>query len=368
MKQIPIVPFPYGAESNGFIAALASAVLPVLGIDASTPYWCSPKGSYCIHCSGCDPLQKHQEMLYHTLLTASGLAFTFDYPEDDSVGFHTLPDTPIGWRWDEPFVSSLMDFIGLSYERYENQTVSAMHEKIKAAIDAGYPVLCANHRKWSDEMEWSRCWNVAYGYMDNGIQVMRHGCETAVETEGGYDDWIIMTGRTERKSSFRDILEKIVRILTDPSHDALEREIMDDLHHVTSENAIALSYKMMGINGVPIETRWHAAEAFVSRENLLSSLSDDDKLKSRLADLFFSRYIEAADNDETHGVGWRIWGALKVGPDTGYMPIEESFALIQRPEVQAELRRLFRIVFDNDRAIVSGIRELLQEVNSLRLV
>lgn len=360
MKQISIVPFPYGAESNGFIAALASAALPFLGIDANTPYWCSPKGSHCIHCSGCDSLSKHQEMLYHTLLTASGLAFTFDYPEDDSVGYHTLPDTQIGWRWKEPFVAELMDFAGLSCERYADQSVSSMHDTIKASIDAGFPALCANHGQWKDEMEWSRCWNVVCGYTENGILVMRHGGELVVETGASHDDWIVITGRTERKCTFRSILEKTIRILTDPSHDALEREIMDDLHSVTSENAVALSYKMMGINGVPIEARWHAAEAFVSRENLLASLTDDDALKSRLSELFVTRYIEAGDHDETHGVGWRIWGALKVGPDTGYMPTEESFRLIQNPEVQAELRRLFRIVFDNDRAVAKGIRELLE--------
>lgn len=33
------------------------------------------------------------------------------------------------------------------------------------------------------------------------------------------------------------------------------------------------------------------------------------------------------------------------------MPTEESFALIQKPEVQEELKRLYGIVFGNDRAV-----------------
>ncbi len=358
-NQINIVPFSSGAESNGFIAALASAVLPCLGITADTPYWCGPKDSHCIHCSGCDTLQKHQEMLYHTLLTASGMAFTFDYPEDDSVGSHTMPDVPIGWRWEEPFVAELMDFAGLSYERYTGKTVSDMHGIIKTAIDAGYTAICANTQNWTDEMAWTHCWNVVCGYANDGIRVMRHGGEIVTETEGTYDDWIVITGRADRRQTYRDVLERIHRILTDPSHDRLEQEIYSDLSSVTPDNAVGLAFKMMGINGVPIETRWHSAEAFGSCDNLLSSMTDDNEIKSKLSDLFLSRYI-ADNNNETHGTGWKIWGALNVGPNTGYMPTEESFALIQKPEVQEELKRLFKIVFDNDRAVAEEIHNILK--------
>jgi len=263
MKQIPIVPFPYGAESNGFMAALASAILPCLGITADTPYYCAPKGSHCIHCSGCDPLCKHQEMLYHTLLTASGLAFTFDYPEDDNVSFHTLPNIPVGWRWEEPFVSDLMSFAGLAYTRYVSRSILDMRNILLSAIDAGYPALCANHGPWKDEAEWARCWNIVCGYTDEGLLLMRHGGQVVVETDSLYDDWIVITGHIERKASYHSLLEKIAAILSHSSHDALEREIMEDLGRVTPENAVSTVFKMLGINGVPIEARWHAAEASI---------------------------------------------------------------------------------------------------------
>lgn len=360
MKQIAVVPFPCGAESDGFIAALASAALPAMGIDAGTPYWCAPKGSYCVQCSGCDPLEKHQEMLYHALLTASGLAFTFDYPEDDSVGFHTLPGTPLGWRWEEPFVAELMDFAGLGYRRCFAQSARAMRATVRAALDAGYPALCASHGPWQYESEWARCWNVVCGYADDGLLVMRPGGETALEAERTYDDWIVITGRAERRQTCAHVLERIVGILTDPSHDALERELMDELSHVTPEGAAGLALKLTGINGVPIEARWHAAEAFVSRGSLLAALTADEAFKGRLSELFFGRYIADGDADSTHAVGWRIWGALGVGPDTGYRPTEESSALLLRPDVQAELRRLFGIVFGNDRAVARGIEQLLR--------
>ena len=361
MKQVFIHPFPSGAESNGFIAALSSALLPCLGITEGTPYWCAPNGSFCTDCGGCSRsgLTKHQEMLYHTLLAASGLAFTFDYPEDDDVGFHTMPDTPIGWRWDEPFVENIMDFAGLSYMRYTDKSISEMRDILHNSIDSGYTALCADTRNISENGGWSRCWNVICGYTEDGILVMNHGGEIVTENDGTYSDWVVITGKDERKQTYRDVLARIYAILTDPSHAVLEQEIYADLSNVTEENAVGLAYKMMGINGVPIETRWHAAEAFCSSENLLSSLTNDTAVKSRLSDLFFSRYI-ADSNNETHGIGWKIWGLLHVGPETGCMPVEESFMLIQQPEVQEEMKRLWRIVFDNDRAVAAGIYGVLK--------
>lgn len=366
MKKIPIHPFPAGAESNGFIAALSSALLPCLGITAETPYWCSPNGKFCTNCGECSgsKLTKHQEMLYHILLTVSGLAFTFDYPEDDDVGFLTTPDTPIGWRWNEPFVKNIMDFVGLSYMRFTKQSVLEMLDILRKSMDAGYPTLCADTRDISGNGAWSHCWNVAFGYTDDSIHIMHHGSEIASETDTAYSDWIVITGKTQQKQTYRDVLTRIYTILTDPSHDVLEQEINSDLLNVTEENAVGLAYKMMGINSVPIETRWHAAEAFCSSDNLLSSLTDDTAVKQKLSALFFDRYI-ANDNNETHGICWKIWGLLHVGPETDYMPTEESFALIQKPEVQEEMRRLWKIVFENDRRIADGIHEVLKRLDCM---
>lgn len=364
-KLLEISPFPAGAQSDGFFAALASAVLPCLGIKEESPYWCSPKGAYCTGCGGCGDrsnLQKHQEMMYHTLLAASGAAFTFDYPEDDSVAYHTMPGIPLGWRWEEPFVADLADFAGLSYERYTAQSVSEMLDAIRKSVDSGYTALVADHGQWKEASEWARCWNVVCGYTDDGLLVMRPGGEIAEERGGTHEDWIVFTGRARRKQTYRDILEKICAVLSDQSHDSLEQLIDESLSDVTPENAEKLAHMTMGINGVPIESRWHAAEAFCSCDNLLSGMTEDEALKSRLCELFFKRYI-ANDSGETHGTGWKIWGALGVGPATGYMPTDESYALIQRPEVQAEMKRLFQIVFANDRAVADGIRAALANLS-----
>lgn len=44
------------------------------------------------------------------------------------------------------------------------------------------------------------------------------------------------------------------------------------------------------------------------------------------------------------------------------MPTEESFVPLQKPKVQEELKRLYRIVFDNDRAAVGEMQDILEEM------
>ena len=380
-KQLTIHPFPYDAESDGFIAALSSVVCAAKKYTDDTPYWCTSKDCYCQKCGGCtgQSLSKTQLSIYHCLITASGLAFGFDYPEDDSVGVHTIPNTPVGWRWDNGFLADIMEFAGLSFIRCRNKTVAEIREIVKDSIDAGYPAMAANHSVYPNEMAWVSCWKIVSGYTDDGITVMNYGGEMSDETNGVYEDIIVITGEVNRpndaacKQAYFDVLKRIHTVLSDPSHDALENEIMSDLSNITPENAEMLSYKLMGINGVPIEARWHAAEAFTSKDNLLYSLvnsSSADSVESnelkavaeKLSDLFFKYYV-AEGNNETHGIGWKIWACLNVGPKTGYLPTEESFKLIQQPDVQSEMKQLFKIVFDNDRAVADGIMEILNTIH-----
>ena len=287
------------------------------------------------------------------------MAFTFDYPEDDSVKHHTLPNIPIGWRWDEPFAADILDFARLSYFRYADKTVSELCDLNKIQIDVGYLAMVANNRIL-EGISWASCWKIVFEYRENGILVMHNGGEVTEENHRSYEDIILITGVAECKQTYRDILNRIYSVLIDPSHDTLKQDIMNDLSNVTTDNAASLPYKMMGINSVPTEAKWHAEKAFVSADNLLSPLISNEGMKSKLSDLFFSRYI-ADHNNETHGIGCKLWNCLNIGPHTGYMPTEESFALIQKPEIQAELKRMFRIMFDNDRAAAKGIKECLEK-------
>lgn len=346
------------AESDNFTAALASALVIARGYTEETPYWCTQSRRHCIHCSPCgdNPLERHQVSIYHCLLTASTLAFGFDYPWDDSVDPHSLPGFPKGWRWDDDFVNALARFAGFSYLRYDGtdaqeEVLSAM----KSALDAGFPTLL----RLEKEMEWI----LAVGYdadtvfgLDSQFHALPDNWHSMLR------DAIVITGNTVPEMSYEELLERIVAALSYDGHGALEGVIMDALDHVTAENAMDIAGMMCGINGVPIEARWHAAESFCGAENLLSDICTDKEIHSLLSDIIMSRYIMDG-NDDTHGIGWKIWGALGVGPKTGYDITQQSAALILQKETQETLKRLFAKVFENDRAVCAEMRACLEQLH-----
>ena len=367
-KQIRgVVPFPCDAESDPFFSALSSALLPILGYSEETPYWCSPKAAYCIGCGGCGDkttLQKHQLSVYHALLTATGTAFGFDYPEDDEVDCHSFEDVEIGWRWPDAFIGYIMGFAGLTWKRITRDAdQSEIYKAITASIDLGYPVLArlGGHGVFPGET----AWQVVTGYKDGALCGLDANSlsETAAYSDGlfllrnwqdSFIDAVIVTGHQEKSVAYMDVIDRIIRTLSHPSHAKLESDIMAKLDAVTPENAEQTAMMMCGITGVPIEARWHAAEAFCSMDNMISCLTEEQALKSRLSDLFFKKYI-ADHNDETHGVCWKIWGLLGVGPETGYWITPESAERLLNPETRNEIKRLFRIVFDNDRAVLAEL-------------
>lgn len=350
------VPFPVDAESDNFTAALASALVISHGYTEETPYWCPQNRRYCIHCRPCGdhPLERHQTSIYHCLLTASTLAFGFDFPWDDTVNPHTLPGFRSGWRWEDDFVDALARFAGFSWLRFDG--ASSQEEvlfAIKHSLDAGFPTLL--------RLENEMAWILAVGYdadavlgLDSQLHALPDNWHSTLR------DAIVITGRTAPGMSCKELLERIAAALSYDGHAALESVIMDALDHVTTENAMDTAGMMCGINGIPIEARWHAAEAFCGADNLLCNICTDKEIHSRLSDIFKARYIMDG-NEETHGIGWKIWGALGVGPETGYGITRQSAALILQKETQETLKRLFAKMFENDRAVCAEIQACLAQ-------
>lgn len=349
--------FPVDAESDNFTAALASALVIARGYTEETPYWCAQNRRYCVHCSPCGDslLERHQLSVYHCLLTASALAFGFDYPWDDTVEPHSLPGFPQGWRWDDGYVDGLARFAGFYYLRFDGACPKEeMISKMKSSLDAGFPTML----RLENEMEWT----LAVGYDGDTVYALDS------KSRALPDDWqsvlrdaIVITGSTEPDMPYRELLERIAAALSYDEHAALEGAIMDALDHVTEENAMDTAGMVCGINSVLVEARWHAAEAFIGEENLLCNICTDKEIHSRLGDVFFARYIKEG-NDETHGIGWRIWDALGVGPETGYNITRRSVELILQEETRDTLKRLFAKVFENDRAVCDEIRACLEEM------
>ncbi len=351
------VPFPVGAESDNFTAALASALVIARGYTEQTPYWCTTNRCYCIHCSPCGdrPLENHQSSIYHCLLTASTLAFGFDYPSDDSVEPHSLPGFSSGWRWDEGFVNALARFAGFSYCRFDGTRVQdEVLSIMKSSLDAGFPTLL----RLENEMEWI----LAVGYDEDTV----YGLDSKLQPlpDGWYStlrDAIVITGNTAPDMSCKELLERIVSALSYEEHTALESVIMNVLDHVTPENAMDTACMICGINGILIEARWHAGEAFAGAENLLCNICTNQEIHNRLGEIFSARYTREG-NDETHGIGWKIWDAIGVGPKTGYSVTRQSADLILQKETQERLKRLFAKVFENDRAVCAEIRACLEQL------
>ncbi|MDE7043638.1 MAG: hypothetical protein K2O97_01230, partial [Acetatifactor sp.] len=231
------VPFPVGAESDNFTAALASALVMARGYTEETPYWCVTNRRYCVHCSPCGehPLENHQGSIYHCLLTASTLAFGFDYPWDDTVDPHTLPGFSKGWRWDDGFVNALARFAGFSYLRLDGTSPrEEVLSTIKSSLDNGFPTLL----RLENEMEWI----LAVGYdadtvygLDSQFHALTDHWHSTLR------DAIVITGNTAPDMSCKELLERIVTALSYEEHAALEGVIMDALDHVTAENAMDIA-------------------------------------------------------------------------------------------------------------------------------
>lgn len=350
------VPFPADAESDSFTGALASALVIAKGYTGETPYWCTRNRRYCVHCGPCgdDLLERHQTSIYHCLLTASTLAFGFDYPWDDTVEPHTLPGFHRGWRWDGGFVDGLARFAGFAYSRFDGTAPGEALSCIKSSIDAGLPSLL----RLGEGPEWL----MAAGY--DGDTIYALGSRLGPLPDGwqsGLSDAVVITGVREPEMSYRELLERIAAALSYSEHEALEGVIMDALSSVTEENAMDTAGMLCGIDGVLVEARWHAGEAFAGEGNLLWGICPDIETHRRLGEVFFDRYIKEG-NDETHGIGWRIWEALGVGPETGYGITPKSAELVLREGTREALRRLFARVFENDRAVCAEVRACLEKM------
>lgn len=369
MKKIlsPVVQYPFDAQTDSFFCAISSALLPALGYDENTPFYCAPHGRYCTECGGCrkNAMQRHHLMLYHCLLAATGVAFGFDYPEDDTVRQHSMPGAVQGWRWSDDFVGFIMGLCGLDYLRISSSDdkSSAMLE-IKRAIDAGYPVPARFGVK--SQFGEDTAWSVITGYDGDkllGLDSKSHYLSGAAEYDGDLfmlgdlgtrlSDAVIITGVKEKRYGMRQVLEKISGVLSAPAREEFKKEVNELIDASDESNAEKNAELLCAITGVPAEARWHAAEAFCSKDNFLTSLSEGETLQRGLSKVFFERYIKD-NNDETHGLCWKLWSLLG-GPNKS----ADAGARLLRPETKSHLKRMWAKIFENDEAVLAEIKELL---------
>lgn len=273
-----MVQFPCDAQSSPFFGALSSALLPALGYTKETPYYCAPKGTFCVRCGGCGNktmLQKHHNALYHDYQTVTGVSFGWAWPEGDGTEYQTVPNGGHGWRWPDEFICCIMDFTGLNWHRLQKgMDKDTIYHEIATSVDAGNPVLL--------KLGTGPDWHVVTGYDGMtlyGLDAHTHYIETVRPqvkpdryTEDGlfelsnwvepFEDAIIITGRCKPTATLYDVLGRIIHILEHPAHARLEADIMRRLDEITPDNAQETARWLNDMAGFPIEARWHAAEAF----------------------------------------------------------------------------------------------------------
>ena len=264
-----------------------------------------------------------------------------------------------------------MRYAGLSWRRIPKGTAEEeIYRAIADSVDRGCPVLM----KLGDGPDW----HVVAGYEDGafyGLDSHEHydaSVHPVVQpdryTEDGlfvlskwfdsFEDAILIAGRAEPSLSLHEILATIIAVLEHPTHARLRADLNRKIDEITPENAQQTALWLNEVAGFPIEARWHAAECFTSGEAAdfgMMRLTGDPAVRQLLGRLF-ERYI-ANGKDETHGVLWKVWAQLGVGPDTGYAVPPNAGELVMRPEARAELKRLFALVFENDRAVLAALKE-----------
>ncbi len=343
MKRIEnLVAFPTDAESSPFFGALATALLPALGYAEDTPFYCAPKGSFCVRCGGCGAktaLQKHHLQLYHDDSTRTGAALLWSEPETD-----------------DGLVDHVMDIAGLAWKRLSpDDGREAVQRALTQAVDAGFPALL----KLGD----GRDWRVVAGYDEAG---RLYGLDSRARADGNGDDGrfsladcfsrfrsaIVVTGRTPSRGTLADSLARMIAALESAGTDALEKTVLEKIDAATPETAYETALWLNGVVGYPIEARWHAAECAGAT---LMRMTENQAVRDSLFAVV-RQYVFDGELDATHGTCWKIWGLLGVGPETGYAVPPDRAAGLAEPATKAELKRLFAIVFRNDRIVLGFLR------------
>lgn len=344
-----MVSFPWNAESSPMFGALASALLPALGYREDTPYYCAPKGRVCTNCGDCGDatrLQRHHLQLYHDLLTTTGVGLLWGWPED-------LDDR----------IGRALDLAGVTHREIPPEAGrDALFAAIKESVDAGVPVLM--------KLGGGADWHVATGYDADGrlygLDAHAHydaSVRPAVKADGYTQDglfiladWfaplrraVVITGRREEPIGLPELLDGMIRALDDPTRDALEREVVRKIDALAPENALETARRLNDLAGFPIEARWHVASC---TDSTLPNRTGDARVREKLLGVT-AQYVFDNDLPATHGTCWKIWAQLGVGPKTGYAVPENAAEYMHADE----LKRLFAIVFENDRIALSLLRE-----------
>lgn len=342
-----LVSFPVNAQRNSFFGALSSILLYRYGYTEDTPFFCGRRQCGCIRCGRCKDesfLKKHHLQIYQYLITITGCAYFWI---DREIGNSYNKQYTAG-----DFSQTALDRLSLAlyasgyhYEALDKNTKEAiLFDRIRQSVEKKQPVLI--------KLGLGDVWAVITGYNDDKnlpyLMKSRHLPRLNKDWYQKLGSIVFITDPYESTISLSESLDHMIHHLNAGSRDKLEQKIRQKLE--TEPDGKKLGRWLNQINGLTIETRWHASECY---RNSLTPMIDNEKCKKLL--------LEASGcHLRFHDQAWKIWALLGVSPQTYYCLPRNINELLDSSSVRAKLKSLFQELFAMDRQVSHLLQECFE--------
>lgn len=341
-----LVSFPVNAQRNSFFGALSSILLYRYAYTEDTPFFCGKHQRSCIKCGDCgnEPfINKHHLKIYQYLITITGCAYFWI-------------DKEIGNSFDKPysadeFSETALDRLSLAlyasgyhYESMNKDTEEdVLFERIKQSIKNKQPVLI--------KLSLGDLWAVITGYDDvKNLPYLMKSRRLPQPDKDWYNklsNIVFITDKYNSTISLSESLDHMIRHLNTGSRNKLEQKVYQKLE--SEPDGQKLGKWLNQINGLAIETRWHASECY---RNTLVTMVGENKCKELL--------LEASDlHLHFHDQAWKIWALLGVSSETFFCVPKNIAKLLNNSSARAELKSLFQELFTIDRQVSHLLQECL---------
>ncbi len=343
-----LVSFPVNAQRNSFFGALSSILLYRNAYTEDTPFFCGKNQCNCMRCGSCKGsfLHKHHLGIYQYLITITGCAyFWIDKGIGDPFNKPYIADEFSETALDR--LSFALQASGYHYESMNKKTgESVLFDRIKQSVEEKQPALI--------KLGLGDLWAVITGYDDNKnlpyLMKLRRAPQLDKDWYNKLTSIVFITDPCDSTISLPESLGHMIQHMNTASRNRLEQKIFHKLE--TEPDGKKLGKWLNQLNGLAIETRWHASECY---RNTLAPMLDDDKWKKLL--------LEASDlHLHFHDQAWKVWGLLGVSPETHYCVPSNVDELLKKSSVRAELRSLFQELFTIDRQVSHLLQECLSSL------
>ena len=341
-----LVSFPVNAQRNSFFGALSSILLYRNAYTEDTHFFCGKYQRDCIRCGGCGDelfINKHHLKIYQYLITITGCAYFWTDKEiGSSFGKPYMED-----GFSETALDRLSLALYASGYRYEsmnkNMEENVLFDRIKQSVEEKQRILI--------KLSLGDLWAVITGYDDNKklpyLMKSRRSPQLDKDWYNKLTNIVFITDQYDSTISLSESLGHMVQHLNTGSRNKLEQKIYQKLE--TESDGKKLGKWLNQLNGLAIETRWHASECY---RNTLAPMLDSNKWKEYL--------LEASDlHLHFHDQAWKVWALLGVTPQTFYCVPPNIKELLDNSSARAELKSLFQELFTIDRQVSHLLQECL---------